>query len=87
MAITAIIILVLVAGNLVLNEIIRRKVNKIMASIQDVLDSFNRFKADIAAEVDALKAKLDAGGAVESADLDKIKAAIDSADAEIPPAA
>lgn len=87
MEILAIIILVLVAANLVLNEIIRRKVNKIMASIQDVLDAFNKFKSDIAAEVDALKAKLDAGGAVESADLDKIKAAIDSADAEIPPAA
>jgi hypothetical protein len=40
---------------------------KEMATVQDVLDSFTKFQADVKAEVDALEAKLAAGGAIESA--------------------
>ncbi len=60
---------------------------KIMANIAEVKASFDKFVADIKAEVDALQAKIDAGSSVESADLDALKAQIDAADAAIPPAA
>lgn len=58
-----------------------------MATLDEVTASFSKLLADIKTEIDALKAKIDQGGAVEAADLDKIKNAIDAADAAIPPAA
>lgn len=56
-----------------------------MATLQDVQDDFAKFVADVKAKVDALQAKIDAGAAVESADLDTLKTAIDAADASLNP--
>lgn len=56
-----------------------------MATLQEVQDDFAKFVADVKTKVDALKAQVDAGTAIESADLDTLKAAIDSADAELNP--
>ena len=56
-----------------------------MATLQEVQDDFAHFVADVKAKVAELQAKIDAGGAVEAADLDTLKAAIDAADAELNP--
>jgi len=56
-----------------------------MATLQDVKDDFAKFVADVKAKVDALKAQVDAGQAIESADLDTLKSAIDAADADLNP--
>jgi predicted XRE-type DNA-binding protein len=61
---------------------------RLMASIDEVIADFQHYQSDVAAALGALKssvddltAKLAAGNAVESADLDKLKADIDAADA------
>lgn len=56
-----------------------------MATLTEVTDDFAKFVADVKAKVDALQAKVDAGAALESADLDTLKAAVDAADAELNP--
>ena len=58
-----------------------------MATLKDVQDDFAKFVADVKAKVDALKAQVDGGAAIESADLDTLKTAIDAADAELNPPA
>jgi len=58
-----------------------------MATLKDVTDDFAKFVADVKAKVDALKAQVDAGQAIESADLDTLKSAIDAADADLNPPA
>ena len=58
-----------------------------MASLKEVQDDFAKFVADVKAKVDALKAQADAGAAIESADLDTLKSAIDAADADLNPTA
>lgn len=62
-----------------------RKGTKIMASIDEVKADFAKFVADVKAKIDGLQAKIDAGGAVESADLDQLKTTIDEADAALNP--
>ena len=56
-----------------------------MATLQDVQDDFAKFVADVKAKIDELQAKIDAGIAVEAADLDTLKTAIDAADAALNP--
>jgi len=58
-----------------------------VASLKEVQDDFAKFVADVKAKVDALKAQADAGAAIESADLDTLKSAIDAADADLNPTA
>ena len=58
-----------------------------MATLADVQADFAKFVADVKAKVDALQAKIDAGAAIESADLDTLKTAIDAADANLNPPA
>lgn len=58
-----------------------------MASVDEVKASFAKFVADVKAKLDALQAKIDAGGAVEAADLDGLKTIIDDADAGLNPPA
>jgi len=57
-----------------------------LATITEVTDDFTKFVADVKTKVDALQAKIDAGGAVEAADLSTLKTAIDAADAGLNPA-
>ena len=57
-----------------------------MSTLAEVQADFAKFVADVKAKVDGLQAKIDAGGAVEAADLDQLKAAIDDADAALNPA-
>ena len=64
---------------------LKRKVRNIMATLQDVQDDFAKFVADVKAKIDELQAKIDAGIAVEAADLDTLKTAIDAADAALNP--
>ena len=63
------------------------KENTIMATVDEVKASFAKFVGDVKTKLDALQAKVDAGSAVESADLDGIKAAVDEADAALNPPA
>jgi hypothetical protein len=56
-----------------------------MATVQEVEDSLAKLVADVKAEIAALQAKIDAGSAIEAADLDGIKNAIDLADASLNP--
>lgn len=63
----------------------QRRDKKIMASVDEVKASFAKFVADVKAKLDALQAKLDAGSAVEAADLDGLKTVIDDADAALNP--
>jgi multidrug resistance efflux pump len=70
-----------------------RKVDNIMATLSDVEAALAHYQSDVTAALGALKssvddltAKLAAGNAVEAADLDKLKADIDAADAGLKPA-
>ena len=64
----------------------QRRDKNIMATLAETQASFAKFVADVKTKLDALQAKIEAGGAVESADLDQLKTAIDAADASLNPA-
>lgn len=64
---------------------ISERLDQLMATVQDVVDSFNTYKSSVDAKLDGLKTSVDSLSQ-DSAALDALKAQVDAASAALNPA-